>query len=1126
MANDLSLALRIKAAVDGLASIGALIDEIKQLGGDSEAAGKMAGHLGQELDDLAKQQQLIDDFATLKREVTATGDALEASRAKTADLARQFNAAEAPSKTLTNEFARARTETRQLADQEERQRLALQQLRGELSAAGLGSQKLALSQAQVRQAVTETEGRMTALKQRLTETRDQAARKFQDPTPDMKRGAQDTEKSVNSLGEALKNTARNIAAWAAAALGLNAIRSGLQSIIDVGAKFETLQVRLDSLMGSLEGGQQAVDWIKNFAKTTPLQLDQVTEAFARLKTYGLDPMDGTLQALVDANAKMGGSQELLERIILAVGQAWTKQKLEGQEVMQLNEAGIPVWDLLSKALGKSVIELQNLSQQGRIGREEIRLLIEEIGKSSTGAAAAQMATWNGLISNLKDSWMFFLNNIAQSGALDYFKQQIQSVLDKTTEMARDGSLQRYAKQTADAIVGFARAIKSTISLLIDFKDAILLAAQAFVAIKIANLTLDIIKFADKVIPAFAGAGTAAEGAAGMVGLFGRILRLLPRNFAVAIAIIGGDLAVKAAEWLGETLAKLSPAGRAAEQALQRLQEQATRNAAAAQQAAAAHQQFADVQIKSASEIARMTDAERVAYAAALKGAEQYQIAVLAAARNQEILGQKTGEAQGKAIDALKAIRAATQEIDAAAKKAAQSVVDNLGKAVNALIQDFERAKQGGKSVAEAIADMFGKDFATNSLTAIRNMGDALAELERRGVLTAAQVRDAWSTALKDKPLADVAAFQAKATAAFGDTADKAQQLAGALDASLAVSLGKLGLNFDELKTGIDDNVRAFENLANNGAASAEMLRAAFAKALDSASTRQEVELLRQLIVQLGKDGTFSLQQVTLATEELNAKLNDVTRQMSPLEEAFKQLGITSQKALEDSAAKAQAAFEIIRANGTTTAQEVQAAFTAYAQKAIAANNGVASAELRGYAGALGLSDALTAAGSAGQTAGDKISNAMDGATASLRNAAQAADDLKRKQAATDAQSRTGFSAALAGPLLDERSALQQTYGDAAAAQFDALMKRDVINGESVSLFMDRFGKDLERLKAQLADAARMQASRAADLQRAAQKTVNVTLAHPNGQKVTGIFTETDANTLINILAQQGARVTG
>ena len=75
----------------------------------------------------------------------------------------------------------------------------------------------------------------------------------------------------------------------------------------------------------------------------------------------------------------------------ASGQAWAEQKLQGEEILQLVEPGVPIWSLLEKVTGKNTQELQKLSSAGKLGRDTIKLLTQEIGKSSEGAAAANMS---------------------------------------------------------------------------------------------------------------------------------------------------------------------------------------------------------------------------------------------------------------------------------------------------------------------------------------------------------------------------------------------------------------------------------------------------------------------------------------------------------------------------------------------------------------------------------------------------------------------------------------------------------------------------------------------------------------------------------------------------------------
>lgn len=48
----------------------------------------------------------------------------------------------------------------------------------------------------------------------------------------------------------------------------------------------------------------------------------------RLKAFGIDPMNGAMQGIVDQVYKLGDGVEEVQGISLALGQAWAKQKLQ------------------------------------------------------------------------------------------------------------------------------------------------------------------------------------------------------------------------------------------------------------------------------------------------------------------------------------------------------------------------------------------------------------------------------------------------------------------------------------------------------------------------------------------------------------------------------------------------------------------------------------------------------------------------------------------------------------------------------------------------------------------------------------------------------------------------------
>ena len=187
--------------------------------------------------------------------------------------------------------------------------------------------------------------------------------------------------SLNQTTEAANRTESRLARLAKRVLALGTAFIGIQGIGRLGAdilrtgdQFEKMGLQLEAITGSSQAAEAAMSWIEDFTKNTPLQVSQVTEQFTRLKAFGLDPMDGTLQSLVDQNEKLGGGYKRLNGIVNAFGQAWAKQKLQGEEILQLIERGVPVWDRLSKVTGKSTAELQKMSTAGKLGRDVIKEL--------------------------------------------------------------------------------------------------------------------------------------------------------------------------------------------------------------------------------------------------------------------------------------------------------------------------------------------------------------------------------------------------------------------------------------------------------------------------------------------------------------------------------------------------------------------------------------------------------------------------------------------------------------------------------------------------------------------------------------------------------------------------------
>ncbi|MEQ3693151.1 MAG: tape measure protein [Thalassolituus sp.] len=335
-------------------------------------------------------------------------------------------------------------------------------------------------------------------------------------------GARKSSDGIKSFGAKLVGLVAGLAI-------LDKIRDGFTSlgreVYETGNQFELFNKRLSS---------RELGYVTEFAKDAPQQLAGVADAFIKARTFGLDPMEGSLRALVDTNAKMGGNQETLEGIILAVGQAWSKQKLQQEEAMQLIERGIPVWDLMSQAIGKTVPELQKMSSAGQLGRREIKLLIEEMGGANAGAAADQMDTMGGLVSNLQDRFSQFYRMIADAGVWDYVKGQIKAVSRAFDEMVANGQLEVLAKKISDGFISMAETAKGFAATVYQLSGALVGLGKVWLGLKIVSWYGQL----RQVAVGFSSVSAAAGSTTGAVKSLGLALRGV-----VGVALIQGVYSV-------------------------------------------------------------------------------------------------------------------------------------------------------------------------------------------------------------------------------------------------------------------------------------------------------------------------------------------------------------------------------------------------------------------------------------------------------------------------------------------------------------------------------------------------------------------------------------------------------
>ncbi len=566
--------------------------------------------------------------------------------------------------------------------------------------------------------------------------------------------AKTSSESAVGLGTSIRNTIATMAGMAAAYLGLQQLKEGIMSVISTGGKFESLNVSLKTVMGSAEAGEQAFAWIQKFAEATPLEIDGVTQAFIKLKAFGMDPMDGTLQKLTDQNAKMNGTQEQLLGMVLAVGQAWTKQKLMAQDANQMLERGIPVWDMLGKVMGKTGAEVMKMSEKGQIGRREIKLLIDEMGKSSEGAAAAQMKTWTGIVSNLSDNWTKFLNTIAKSGALDFMKSKLTELNKAFADMQASGELQAWAQKISKAmtdagqsVVNAGKTVKDNIGGIITALETLAIALGAKLAVSLAASAANLVKWGTALVALAGGPVTVLLTALGLLGL--------------AFVKLGSSI--------DDYYQR------------QRMAKDATEDAALAhaelakkvQETLDANERYAKAAIVSQGELSRMTVEQAAAYRQALEGAQKYWDGRAAAARlahNQDGMAEATAMADAYA----KRLEEAIPIIDRMAQN--QKVFNEATKDGTAAVQQFTAESPKLEEFSKALKAM--ADNTKDADKEWKKFADDMTDADLVAVIDEAKQKMAEFAPIIGKNSQQMKEWQAVIEAALGETITRAGGNAG------------------------------------------------------------------------------------------------------------------------------------------------------------------------------------------------------------------------------------------------------------------------------------------------------------------------------------------------------------
>lgn len=250
-----------------------------------------------------------------------------------------------------------------------------------------------------------------------------------------------TERDVKKLGSAigsandqtglLGGSMKKLIGLAGGLFGLkttfdNLVKSG----IDYNASIQKTLQTLTIIEGSSQKAASSLEWVEEFAIKTPYMFEEVKDAFVKLRAYGIDPADGSLESLGDTAAAMG---KPIMQSVEAMADAMVGENERLKEFgIRASVAGDQVeysWTDSSGRTRSAVVE-----NNSAIIKSTLEAIFNE---KYAGAMDAQAKAWEGVTSNTEAAWNKLAGEVTKplfegliprlASMTDWFNESAQSV---------------------------------------------------------------------------------------------------------------------------------------------------------------------------------------------------------------------------------------------------------------------------------------------------------------------------------------------------------------------------------------------------------------------------------------------------------------------------------------------------------------------------------------------------------------------------------------------------------------------------------------------------------------------------------------------------------------------------
>ena len=249
-----------------------------------------------------------------------------------------------------------------------------------------------------------------------------SAKSFSNTWGDLTRGIKDTKRIVSGI--LISQAFYTIS---------SAVTEASLSVLNFSKNMETAGVSLEYFVKGANKAAKAQAFLREmnkFAAKTPFKTEEAL-AFSRyMQAVGISmgTTKSFLKVVTDTSAATGATAENLQRVVFALGQMKTKGRIANEEIRQLANANIPIYEILREELNLTGEQISKIGKYWVNSDKAIVAILRGLEKRYGGAADRVSDTMSGMTDTIKDNAKI-VAQIATSGAYDKLKDKLTTVRD-------------------------------------------------------------------------------------------------------------------------------------------------------------------------------------------------------------------------------------------------------------------------------------------------------------------------------------------------------------------------------------------------------------------------------------------------------------------------------------------------------------------------------------------------------------------------------------------------------------------------------------------------------------------------------------------------------------------------